>query len=269
MTLPIDLVLVRHGQSEGNKAKRRSEQGDHSAFTTEFRRRHTSTHRLTPLGRQQAERAGHWLRAEFFKASVGFDRYLVSEYVRAMETAGLLALPGATWFADYNLSERDWGIDSLPEDERQQAFEEALVRRDHEPFFWAPPNGESFARLCGRLRAPLDTLHRECSDKRVLMVCHGGVMWGFRVLIERMSQARFRELYLSRASEDQVWNCQIIHYTRRDPESGRLSKYAGWMRMVRPHESPIWTTGWQRIERPRDTNEDLLALADRVPPMVE
>ena len=62
MTLPIDLVLVRHGQSEMNAAKRRSEAGDHSAFTKEFMERHSASFPLTDLGRRQAEQAGEYLQ---------------------------------------------------------------------------------------------------------------------------------------------------------------------------------------------------------------
>ena len=37
------------------------------------------------------------------------------------------------------------------------------------------------------------------TDKRVLMVCHGEVMWAFRVRLERMSQETYRELDRQRA----------------------------------------------------------------------
>ena len=56
--LPVDLVLVRHGQSEGNVANRRAERGDKRIFTPEFRLRHSSSFRLTDLGRSQAEKGG-------------------------------------------------------------------------------------------------------------------------------------------------------------------------------------------------------------------
>lgn len=86
MTLPLDLVLLRHGQSEGNLAKRYSEAGQHDIYDQTRKNRHTRSFRLTELGRKQASRAGLWLRDEF----PGFDRYIVSEYARAMETATLL-----------------------------------------------------------------------------------------------------------------------------------------------------------------------------------
>lgn len=271
MALPLDLVFVRHGESEGNAAKRRSRSGDHSAFTPEFRDRHTSTYRLTARGRNQATRAGDWLRDEFDGRSMRFDRCYVSDYTRAKETAALLQLPNALWYPDYNIRERDWGdLDACPEDERQARFGEALRRRDAQPFYWAPPGSgsESLAQVCARLKDMLRTLHRECGDKRVVIVCHGEVMWAFRVMIERMSQERFRELHSSDDTSHRIYNCQVMHYTRRDPETGKLSKYADWMRYVRPTQTPSWSSGWERIVRPKYTNDELLALVAQHEPMV-
>lgn len=163
MTMPIDLVLVRHGQSEGNAAKRRSEAGDNGAFTEAFMKRHSASFRLTAKGREQACQAGEYIRKEFLKNGVGFDRYITSEYLRAMETAALLELPNAKWFGDFYLTERDWGdLDICPENERNEKFRDALRKRRVEPFFWRPPGGETFAELCLRVDRVLHTLHREC-----------------------------------------------------------------------------------------------------------
>jgi NAD+ kinase len=150
--MPIDLVLVRHGQSEGNAAKRRSEAGDHTAFTQDFLNRHTSSFRLTERGREQARLTGDYLRRTFYDRGVVFDRCVTSEYVRAMETAALLSLPNAEWYRDVYLTERDWGaLDSCPENEREEKFGTELQRRQVQPFFWRPPNGESFLQLCMRV----------------------------------------------------------------------------------------------------------------------
>lgn len=269
MTLPIDLVLVRHGQSEGNAAKRRSEAGDNSAFTPDFRARHTASFRLTDKGRGQAFRAGTVIRELFFKEGLGFDRYVTSEYTRAMETAGNLALPDAEWFCDFNLTERDWGeLDVLPEDERDARYGENIRKRDVEPFFWRPAGGETFAQLCLRVDRALDTLHRECSDKRVIVVCHGEVMRAFQVRIERMSQVRFKEVVQSERSEDKIFNCQLTHYTRRNPETGKLAPHANWVRFIRPTVTPYTVSKWRTIERPRYSNSDLLEVVGENPLMV-
>lgn len=269
MPLPIDLVLVRHGTSEGNAAKRLSEKGDHSAIKL-LHGRHTASFRLTAQGRSQAERAGAWLCKEFYP-EYGFDRFYASEYLRALETAGLLGLPSAKWYTDFYISERDWGdLDVLPEDERQEKFGQALRMRDTEPFFWAPPNGENFASLCLRIDRILMTLARECSNKRVIIVCHGEVMWAFRIKLERMSQRLFKELHLSKDDRHKIHNCQIIHYTRRDPADGKKGPYDyyHWKRMVRPTQTPAWEGKWERIVRPNYTNEQLLDIVSHTPAKV-
>ena len=270
MTLPIDLVLVRHGQSEGNKAKRLSEAGDHTAFSENFRKCHSSSYRLTRLGRKQAEMTGIWLRKNFCQ-EYGFDRHCTSEAIRAKETGALHGLPGADWFTDPYLTERDWGdLDICPEDERIERFGKSLEMREIEPFFWRPPNGESFMTLCLRIDRVLDTLHRECTDKRVIIDCHGEAMRAFQVRIERLSQLRFRELVLSNRPEDRIHNCEVIHYTRRDPNNSRRQQtYPGWVRKVRPAEDPFWTSGWMKITRPHYSNEDLLQEVSRYPAFLE
>jgi hypothetical protein len=69
---PLELVLVRHGQSEGNEAVARSQHGDLSAYTPEFKNKHSSTYRLTDKGIQQAKVAGQWIRENIGEK---FDRY--------------------------------------------------------------------------------------------------------------------------------------------------------------------------------------------------
>lgn len=269
MTLPIDLVLVRHGQSEGNAANRLSEAGDHDAFARVHLDRHSAGLRLTDKGREQARQAGEFLRREYFADGRGFDRYITSEYIRAMETAGLLGLPRAEWFTDFNLTERDWGdLDIASEEEREKKYGAELRRRQIEPFFWRPPGGESFAQLCLRVDRVLYTLHRECSEKRVLIVCHGEVMRAFQVRLERLPQARFKDLIFSPLPADGIYNCQVVHYTRRSPVDGTLYPYAEWVRWIRPTATPIEQTGWRRIMRQRYTNESLLEVVNRVPAML-
>ena len=87
-----ELVLVRHGESEGNVAYQRSLDGDHSLYSGEFLKRHSSLWRLTDRGREQAGAAGQWLRTQ---VDCRFDAFFTSEYLRAMETASLLQIPRA------------------------------------------------------------------------------------------------------------------------------------------------------------------------------
>lgn len=264
MTMPIDLVLVRHGESEGNIAQKATERGDHSHFTEEFRNRHNSTWRLSSKGLSQAEAAGKWIR-ENMTLLMPFGRCYVSEYARALETAARLGIPDAEWKVDFYLRERDYGsLDAIPDSERYERFADAMRRRTVDSFFWAPPDGESMAQLCLRVDRVIDTLHRECSDKSVIIVCHGEVMWAFRVRLERMLQGRYKELETSKHPFDHIHNCQILHYTRRRDQAGQdcqiVSPFYERMRSICPTNLTLSRNEWEPIVRRSYSNDDLLAI---------
>ena len=262
--MPLDLVLVRHGESEGNLADQMAQEGDDSAYTVAFRARHSSLYRLTDLGRQQARQAGEWIRANLGET---FDRYMTSEYVRAMETAALLELPGALWQAELYLRERDAGsLDALATDEQFRRFPEAMRERDRDAFYWRPPGGESLAEVALRVDRVLDTLRRATTAERVIIVCHGEVMRTFRVRIERIPQHRYMELHDPPDIRDQIHNCQVLHYTRRDPAApGRVHDYLAWMRSTCPWDLSLSRNTWVPVTRPRYSDEELLAVAEQTP----
>jgi len=257
MTMPVNLVLVRHGQSEGNVANKKSRKGDHSAFSGEFMNRHSSQWRLSDLGREQARIAGRWI-----KKNIGgkFDRCYTSEYLRAMETAALLNFKNAEWYREIFLRERSWGqLDVMSQEERFTRFNEEMSRRARDGYFWAPPGGESMADVCIRLNWVLNTLHRECDDMNVLIVCHGEVMWNFRVRLERLTQQKYYELEKSKNPHDKLNNCQVLHYTRRNPVTGDLAQNLNWFRSICPTDLSLSSNKWQTIVRPKFTNADLMA----------
>ncbi len=255
MTMPIDLVLVRHGESEGNVVNDRSKQGDDSLFTEEYYERHSSQWRLTDKGIAQAEAAGRWLRANM---SVNFDRYYTSEYLRAIETAYHLNLPGANWFLEFYLRERDWGdLDVMPVKERNEKYAASMAAKKRDALYWTPPNGENMAGSCLRADRVIDTLHRECEDGRTILVGHGEIMWAFTIRLERLTQWRYYELDQSKDPCDRIHNGQIIQYTRRNPETGELMPYLNWKRSVCPWNLSLSTNEWQPIFRTRYTNADL------------
>ncbi len=259
MTMPIDLVLVRHGQSEGNVAAHKSREGNHDCYTSAFRERHGSQWRLSDKGVQDAERAGAWLRKNLPR----FDRCYTSEYTRALETAARLGLEDALWYREPQLRERDHGhLESIPHPELRTRFAEEIERRARGGLFWRPPGGESMTDVCTRVDRFFDTLHRECSDKRVIVVVHGEVMWAFRLRLERMPQERWLELDASSDLADRIFNGQIIHYTRRDPETNVDAPHLNWMRMVRA-DDPTFPRGWRPIVRPKFSNQELLNVVER------
>ena len=287
-----ELVLLRHGESEGNVAYERSVAGDHSLYSGDFLERHSALWRLTEKGEDQAKVAGEWIRNNLMETN--FDCHYTSEYVRAMETAGLLGLPNARWRPEVMLRERDWGeYDLRSQQERREAFKDYETRRRRESLFWAPPGGESLAQVAQRVDAFLMFVNRRFADGRVIITCHGELMWAFRLRFERLSQLKYREMQAERCSQQKIQNCQVIVYSRRCPVrhrprmplhrqpakltwracalpeqvTGQLSNSFRWMRFVCPWD--VERSGgdeWRQIERSGGlTGAELLAEARSIP----
>lgn len=268
MSLPIDIIFVRHGQSEGNKANKASRKGDNHFFTPEFREKHSHDFRLTDRGIRQAKSAGEWLIAN---VPMPLDRCYYSSYVRAMETAGHLGLPIACWREEFHLRERDMALmDNIPDDEKDRLFALEQKQFERNPFLSYPAGGgESIAALCWRLKTTM-IAHwaRECSDKRVIAVCHGHVMRAIQLEFENLGSNDFMRLDASEEPADKIRNCQIIWYTRRDPETHKLYTHLVSVRSVCPLNTEtglVEDFGWKTITRNRYSNEDLLAKVAQYP----
>ncbi len=254
--LPIDLIFVRHGQSEGNLAARMSEKGDNSFFTPEFRDRHSRSFRLTDKGIEQAKAAGEWLRKN---VPMPLDHFYVSDHIRAKETAVYLDLPQAQWNDKYVLRERDQALVGNYLNHKQDHFDQ---------FFSYPAGwGESIATLCFRLKSGFfDELEKECQSETetAIAVCHGHVMRAAEVIAEDLGHDDFVRLDSSKEPTDRILNCQIIWYTRRDPDTlVECSKFVA-VRSVCAHGLK-GDYGWRRIQRHRYSNEDLMAEVQKYP----
>lgn len=264
--MPIDLVLIRHGQSEANIVQRRFKDDPQAQAPDGFFDRHDSEMRLSPTGREQARAAGDWLRAHGLPS---FDRYYVSPHVRTAETAAALALDG-DWRLDVRWRERDWGeFGMLNAEQRTQQFALSQKLKEQNKWYWCPPGGESLATgVYGRFRDILDTLHREAAGQRVLAVTHAEMIDVARFVLERLTPQQ----WLAQDSDPayRVSNCQIMHYTRRDPATGTLGQRLRWMRSVCPWEqSHSWRDGaWIEIPRRRYGDADLMELVSRFPPLL-
>jgi len=262
--MPIDLVLVRHGESEGNLAQAKSVKGDQGAWAMkEFKTRHTSQYRLTDIGREQAKIGGDWLRK-----NIGpFDAYYCSEYVRAMETAALLDV-GGPWVSDFFLRERDQGVmANISKKDRLEKFAQEVEKRDQDTFYFAPPGGESIANACLRVNRVLSELRISCAGFKVILVAHGNMIWGFRLCIEHMNQERFRELNSS--PEHKLVNGTIIHYSRRHPKTGEISATLDWMRIVCPWDDKLSVhREWVPVHRPVWSPGELLNRVHAIPQLL-
>jgi len=149
------LILVRHGESVGNRER---------IFTT-------TPHELalTELGYEQARNAGQFIAGKFKTEVV-----VSSPYTRARETARVIAeiLKLPIEIEPY-LHERDVG--SLKGQPYESVFA-APGYNPQRPWLWEPPDGESFEDVKRRVGPILDRLALAHPSRDVVVVSHGGVM---------------------------------------------------------------------------------------------
>ena len=60
MSMPLDLYVIRHGESEANVIVQAGEQGDNSLYTQDNVTVPDRSWRLTATGRKQADCIGRW-----------------------------------------------------------------------------------------------------------------------------------------------------------------------------------------------------------------
>jgi NAD+ kinase len=262
--MPENLVVVRHGESIGNLAKRRSENGDHSLIER-LRGTHTAHWPLTKNGVDQAKKTGKFINDYFINdQKIFFDRMYVSSYARALDTAGYLDLIRARWIVDTRITERDWGeLDRMTEDERLEKFGEAIAMRKVEPFFWTPPNGESMNDVTIRGRDFIDSLHR-AHKNNIITVCHGEVAKNLRMIFFGYTPTEYAEMEFSKDSKRRIHNCQVDHYTRRNPVTLESSDRLEWFRYYRPAEGEGEASEWEHITRHRFSSHELCQMANKL-----
>jgi broad specificity phosphatase PhoE len=267
MAMPRDLVLMRHGESEANIVQRLFKADPSASAPEGFADRHDTQMRLTNKGKEQASSTGKWLLSQFPDR---FDKYYVSPLARARETAGLLALHGA-WQVDDRWRERDYGeLSALNHEERRERYPQSTRLKDQHEWYWCPPGGESLAtgvRL--RFEDILGTLHRQAEDKRVIAVTHGDMIGVARYVLEHMDPDEF--VATTSDPSQKINNCQVLHYSRVDPETQELAPQLRWLRSVAPCDSTgDWNSGeWMEIA-PRRTwsDRDLLESVEAYPNML-
>jgi len=151
------LILVRHGESTGNKERVYATKPHELALTEE--------------GERQAREAGAKI-AQLFQV----EAVVSSVYVRARETARIIAeVLGLPTHVEQNLHERHAGT------YMGKPYESMLTAPDRDPkqpWLWRPPEGESLEDVRLRAAPVVERLAAEHPTRDVVIVSHGGVMLG-------------------------------------------------------------------------------------------
>jgi broad specificity phosphatase PhoE len=205
-----ELLLVRHGESEGNVAATMARQA--GAHVIEVPARDADV-RLSATGREQALALGR-LFADFPEEHRPAAVWS-SPYVRARQTAELAVKTGG-WPAgiliDERLRDRELGILDMLTSAGVEARlpEEAARRRWLGKFYYRPPGGESWADVVLRLRSLLSDLELHPRGDRVMLVCHDALILLFRYILEGLTEPEILDI----AATSTILNASLTRFVR-------------------------------------------------------
>jgi broad specificity phosphatase PhoE len=216
-----ELLLVRHGESEGNLAAAEANAAKAEEIAVPARDPDVL---LSDLGRSQAEAVGTALAR--LPAQERPEVVACSPYVRARETATTacdaagLVLPIRV---DERLRDRELGVlDRLTEIGVVARFPEEHARRKWQgKFYHRPAGGESWADVLLRLRAWLSDADDVLAGKRVLVVSHDVVIVLLRYICEGLDEEEVLEL----ARETPLRNASLSRYVRDSDERWSIVAY--------------------------------------------
>lgn len=216
---PRHLVLVRHGESEGDVRRR---EGTRAL-------KHPIEEQQTEKGHKQSQIAGIWIAKYIFEIYnfEYFDQYLASPLVRTKQSAHSLGL-SASWIDEPRLAERDRGnIQGLTKQQHKENHPESYKAMHEHPFHWVPPGGESILAVSHRVGAVFDEL---ANASTVLIMTHRDVLWAAHVPLDGLSIDDAEKLDTS-----SIHNSQVVHYTNMNPNSGKVDgTQLTWKRSVDP-----------------------------------
>jgi len=189
---PNRIILVRHGESEGNVDK------GHYLTIPDY------ALNLTLNGMEQARRAGNEIRG-----IIGSEELYVylSPYVRTRQTYQYIKESVQTnvvkTVEDPGIRELDWGHLRHPDEN-----EDIIRARDNfSTFYYRIPDGESGADVYNRVSTFLETLHRDFNKKEypqnALIVTHGFTLRLFLMRWFHWTVEEFENVRNPR-------NCQVV-----------------------------------------------------------
>lgn len=241
MKWPLDVTLIRHGQSAYNVLREeKNRDPEYREFKRAFNRDHLSPKTLelaevmrkryalktsdygtplTTLGILQGKRTG----AQLHKVIPLPDVVLCSPYDRTVGTHRALCegwpeLSDVKCILEDRIREQEHGLSLLYSDWRLFHTFHPQQKELHDllgPYWYQYPQGESVSEVRERFRDVLSMLIREYAGMRVLMVTHHLTILSARANIERLSPIEFIEL----DRHQKPINCGVTRYLGR-PDLG-------------------------------------------------
>ena len=183
----MKLLLVRHGQTDWNIARRFQGQSDIP---------------LNKVGQKQAMTLANRLSKQ------PIDAIYSSDLQRAMETSKVITQMSGykpELRSDPRLREINFGDwEGLTYNEIKEKYSDVLVARENDVYKNAPTNGETLEQLTIRVQSMIDELYAKHKDQTVLVVAHGGVLQILLCLALKLNPTMYWQFHLSTASLSEI-----------------------------------------------------------------
>lgn len=226
---PRHLIIVRHGESEGDV--RRASHGQGKIYESQ---KHPVDEEQTELGNEQSMAAGKWITRYVLEAySIRtFDICATSPMIRTKQSALSLGL-SQSWAEDPLLTERSRGkIQGLTRAEHQSLYPESYDQMNEYPFHWVPPGGESILKVVDRATRFIEQVK---DNKCILAETHRDWIWASHIPLDGMGIDEVLAV-----DTESIHNGQILHYTNVDPRDGSVNSDSfHWKRSVCPWASDM------------------------------
>lgn len=257
MSMPKNLVLIRHGESEANIIQKLAKKDKNYQYPESYKTTPDREVRLSDLGREQTKKTGEFLKKEYPN---GFDSIYVSDHTRAKETAALVCL-AAGWDnvkikVDPQLGERNWGNFHHQDSEKRAKF---FSDKKRDPLHTPIADGETLLEARNRTRVLLERVARQYSGKNVLVFTHGEYIECLWSEIAHMRTEEQVEFFAGEGGD--IKNCQVVEFESN--LDGKISN----VRSSNPH---LGEEGkWHKLEKKSFTPEELLKEVTSYPSMIK
>lgn len=238
------LVLVRHGESEGDRRRATWRRGE--PYETN---KTPDEEGLTARGFAEGAAGGKWLTRNILLGGVAlgrFDLHYVAAVLRNQQSAGAMNLSGAVWQEDVlnRLYERNRGrVRGLTAAQHKDLYSESYAQMLADRLHWIPPGGQSILDVCENWTSFYKDIQDMRNVRSVIVVGNRDSMWASMKPLEGLSDEE-----LDTIDTDSIHNGQIWYYTSLNPVTKQHAPQLMWKYTVDPMH-PETSTGWQILPR--------------------
>ncbi len=250
------LILARHGRADHNELKYFLNEDLIDHVPRELLEREAERQPLTDLGKMQAQALGEWVSKQLIdEEGILPDHYYVSPLPRAEQTAGYVGLAieadhpntDVRWVRDRNLREQQRGDLELSAKLPGVTVERPPAVMPTSWMYRRFDGGESPSEAIERWHNYRHRRVDELAGNTALIILHGALMGAIELAIEGAGLSDDEAEQLFRLQKPA--NCNVVHYSSVEPETGEIADRLRWVRALVPYETDDgYSFDWREID---------------------